>query len=150
MSADQVEEYVPTDAFVGQAYLFVGNGDSPEQYTQYCEIDTISGVGQKNDQVDATTFCSGGVKQYIAGLSDGNEVSFGANYSLSNAVQEGLIDDVEAKKIRAFQLVVGNDSPQKIFQFNLTMLSWELDPSVSAKNTIKFSGKITGPIARLQ
>jgi hypothetical protein len=143
------QQYVATDAFVGKAYLGVGNGDSPEVYTTYCEIDTIGGVGQKNDQVDATTFCSAGVKQYIAGLSDGNEVSFGANYSLTNEQQEQLISDVENKANRAFELVMGDDSPQRIFQFVLTMLSWQVDPSVSAKNMIKFTGKITGPIVRV-
>jgi hypothetical protein len=143
------QEFVATDAFVGKAYLAVGNGDSPEVYATYCEIDTIGGVGQKNDQVEATTFCSGGVKQYIAGLSDGNEVSFSANYSLSNEQQEALITDVENKANRAFQLTMGDNSPQRVFQFVATMLSWEVDPSVSAKNMIKFTGKITGPIVRV-
>lgn len=143
------QQFVATDAFVGAAFLAVGNGDSPEVFTTYCEIDTIGGIGQKNDQVEATTFCSNGTKQYIAGLSDGNEVSFSANYSLTNEQQEQLITDVENKANRAFQLTMGNESPQRIFQFVATMLSWEVDPSVSAKNVIKFTGKITGPIVRL-
>ena len=143
------QQFVATDAFVGEAFLAVGNGDSPEVYTVYCAVDTIGGIGQKNDQIDATTFCSMGTKQYIAGLSDGNEVSFGANYSLTNEEQEQLITDVENKANRAFQLSMGNDSPQRIFQFVVTMLSWEIDPSVSAKNMIKFTGKITGPIVRI-
>jgi len=144
-----MQEYVASDAFVGAAYLAIGNGDSPEVYTTYCEIDTIGGIGEKNDQVEVTTFCSGGTKQYVAGLSDGNEVSFSANYSLTNEQQEQLITDVNNKANRSMQLTMGNDSPQRVFQFLVTMLSWEIDPSVSAKNTIKFTGKITGPITRL-
>lgn len=138
-----------TNAFVGKVYLAVGNGASPEIYTRFCEVDDISGIGVKNDTVDATTFCSGGVKEYIPGLGDGNEITISANYTLlDRAVQEGLIDDVEGKITRAFEIQVGDNSPHEYFQMNLAMLSWEFDPSVSAKNAIKWTGKITGPIIR--
>jgi hypothetical protein len=138
-----------TNAFVGQDYLAVGNGSSPESYTRFCEITDIGGIGEKNDQVDATTFCSGGFKQFIAGLSEGNDVSFTANYTLiDRTIQEGLIDDVQNKARRSFQLQVGDDSPSENFTFDLAMLSWEYDPSLASKNEIKFAGKITGPIIR--
>lgn len=140
---------VPSSAFVGKAFLCVGNGNSPEVFTKYCEVDTISGVGQKNDQVDVTTFCSGGVKQYIPGLSDGSEVTFSANYALNETIQEGLISDVDAKVTRNFQLLMGDDSPvTRVFSFALAMLSWEVDPSVSKQNVIKFTGKMSGPVIR--
>jgi hypothetical protein len=136
-------------AFVGKAFLAVGNGDSPEGFDVYCNIDTISGIGQKNDLVEVTTFCSNGAKQYIPGLSDGSEVSFSANYSLDDATQEALIDDVDNKANRNFVLTMGDDSPaSKVFTFTLAMLSWELDPSVSKQNVIKFTGKMTGPVIR--
>ena len=137
-----------TKAFVGKVFLAVGDGASPEAYTRYCEIDDVSGIGVKNDTVEATTFCSDGVKEYIPGLADGNEVTFGANYSMNDSVQEGLIDDVDAKANRNFQLQIDGSSPFKTFDFTLAMISWELTPSVSTKNTIKFVGKITGPIVR--
>jgi hypothetical protein len=138
-----------TNAFVGQDYLAVGDGNSPESYTRFCEITNIGGIGVKNDQVEATTFCSGGSKEYIAGLSDGNDVTFTANYTLiDTTIQNGLIDDVENKARRSFQLQVGDDSPSENFSFDLAMLTWEYDPSLSSKNEIKFGGKITGRIIR--
>lgn len=137
-----------TKAFVGNVILYVGDGASPEAFVPYCEIDDVGGIGAKNDQVEATTFCSDGDKEFIAGLSEGNEASFGANYSLDDDVQEGLIDDVENKVNRSFQIRAGKNSPQRVFTFVLAMLSWEFDPAVSAQNKIKFTGKITGPIVR--
>lgn len=139
-----------SEAFVGKAYLAVGNGDSPETFTRYCEIDSISGVGEKNALIDVTTFCSGGVMQYIPGLSDGSEVSFGANYvvtqGVNRALQAGLIADVQNKVTRHFTIQLGDDSPTETLYLSMAMLSWELTPSVSKQNAIKFSGKITGNI----
>lgn len=140
---------VATEAFVGKAYLAVGDGNSPETFTRYCEVDTISEIGVTNDLVEATTFCSGPDKEYIPGLGDGTEVTFSGNYSLENTVQEELIGKVEGKDRVHFQLQMGDDSPvSRIFAFTLAMLTWGLTPSVSKQNGVKFVGKITGPIVR--
>lgn len=66
-------------SFVGNAFLYRGDGGSPEVFTRVCQAFGISGIGQTNEQVDATTFCSGGVKEYIAGLADGTEVTLELN-----------------------------------------------------------------------
>jgi len=137
-------------AFVGQAFLSVGNGASPETYTDYCEVSAISGLGQKNALVDVTTFCSNGTMEYIGGLSDGNEVTITANYALNEAIQDLLIEDVENKNDRDFIVRMGSDSPSgQTYHMKLAMLSWELTPSVSKQNEIKFTGKITGPMTRV-
>lgn len=142
---------VPTKAFVGLAFIAIGDGASPETFNRYCEIDDISGVGVTNDLVEATTFCSGGDKQYIPGLSDGSEITFSANYSLENDVQEQLMDDVDNKRTINVQLQMGDDSPvSRVFSMRLAMLTWELTPSVSKQNVIKFVGKVTGGIIRTE
>jgi hypothetical protein len=139
---------VASTAFVGKIYLAVGNGASPEVFERYCEIDSMSGIGGKNALVDVTTFCSDGYMQYIPGLSDGTEVTFSGNYSMNDPIQEGLMDDVDNKVTRNVQIQIDGSSPNKTFDMALAMLSWELDPSVSKQNVIKFVGKITGPIIR--
>lgn len=140
-----------TQAFVGKAYLSVGNGASPEVFTRYCEVDSISAVGEKNSLVDVTTFCSGGVMEYIPGLSDGSEITFGANLTLTagtdKTTQEGLRTDVGNKAIRHFTLQFGDASPLEMtLHFAMAMISYEFAPSVNKQNAIKFVGKITGAI----
>ncbi len=136
-------------AFVGNVFLAVGNGESPEVFTRYCEIDSMAGIGVKNDLVDVTTFCSGGSKEYVGGLSDGKEVTFGANYAAVEPLQEGLMADVDGKVVRNFEVQVGAAAPYShVFAMSMTMLDWEFSPSVSKQNVIKFIGKITGPIVR--
>ena len=133
-----------TQPFVGKVFLAIGNGASPETFTRYCEVSEISGVGVKNDQIDVTTFCSGGFKQYIPGLSDGSEVSFTANFVMDEPLQEGLMDDVDDKNTRNVQVQIDGTSPMYIWHLELAMLSYDLAPSVSKQNTIKFTGKTTG------
>lgn len=137
-----------TKPFVGNIFLAVGNGASPEVFTRYCEVDTMSGIGAANALIDVTTFCSLGHKQYIGGLSDGKQLTFGANYAMNEPIQEQLIADVEAKNNRNFQIQIDGESPSKTFHLTLAMLDWELDPQVAKQNVIKFIGKITGAITR--
>lgn len=138
-----------TKAFVGKFWLAVSNGSSPETFTRFCEVSDVSGIGVKNDQVDATNTCSDGSKEFIPGLAEGTEPSFTANYTLlDNAIQEELIDSVEAKETKRFQLQFGDGSPTENFTFGMAMLSWEIDPSLTSKNEIKFGGKISGAIVR--
>lgn len=138
-------------AFVGQVILAVGNGDSPETFTAYCAVTEIGGVGEKNDQVDVTTFCNAGSKHYIPGLSDGNEFNFSANFTATagadKTVQDELIASCKAKANKNFQVQAGADSPFVLFSFNAAMLSWEIDPSIDKQNVIKFTAKISGPVA---
>jgi hypothetical protein len=136
------------EPFVGQIFLAVGDGASPEAFTRYCEVDTMSGIGAANALIDVTTFCSGGNKEYIGGLSDGKQVTFGANYAMNEPIQEDLIADVEAKRKRNIEIQVDGESPGRVFRMTLAMLDWELDPQVAKQNVIKFIGKISGKIVR--
>jgi hypothetical protein len=137
-----------TTPFIGGIFWAVGDGGSPETFTRYCQVDSMSGIGATNALIDVTTFCSGGVKEYIPGLSDGKQVTLGANYVMDEPLQESLIDDVENKVKRNFEVQIDGDSPFRLFKLTLAMLDWELDPQVAKQNVIKFIGKITGPIVR--
>lgn len=140
--------FVPSKAFVGKFYLEIGDNASPEVFTRYCEVSSLKGLGVKNDQIEVTTFCSGGAKEFIAGLSEGQEMTFGANYSLDNATQDLLMDDVDDKVDRHYQIVVGDDSPHKLFSGVMAMLSYDVAPDVQKQNVVTFVGKQTGPLLR--
>jgi hypothetical protein len=144
---------VTTQAFVGNAFLYRGDGGSPEVMTRVCQAFGLSGIGKTNEQVDATTFCSGGIKEYVAGLADGSEVTMELNLEtiLPGAqVILDMIDDVNHKRTRDFELRFdgNNDGTDTdlVFHFTITCLSWTVNPSPTAKNTVTFTGKITGDI----
>lgn len=143
------------NAFVGRTILYRGDGASPENFTQVCEAFGISGIGETNDQIDATDFCSAGVKEYIAGLADGSEITLELNFTASAAaaasmaIQAAMIADVKNKAIRDYQLRCDGDGDgvtDLTFHWAATALSWTLNPSPTAKNSISFGMKITGGV----
>lgn len=136
-----------TEAFVGKMYLERGDAGSPTTYTRVCQIFGIGGLGQTNALVDATTFCSGGVNEYIGGLADGSEVSLNANFETAAQVLRDMIQDVKDKATRAFRVVADDEiNPALYFYLSAVCLSWQLGPSVDGKNTIDFGIKISGDI----
>ena len=141
------------DAFVGNVFLYRGNGGSPQDFTIVCEAFGMSGIGEANDQIDATDFCSGGNKEYIAGLADGSEITLELNFIAKQVgalqIQGQFIADVKNKAVRDFQLRCDGDGDgitDLTFHFAATALSWTLNPSPSAKNSISFGLKISGGI----
>lgn len=138
-----------TSAFVGRVYFEMGGGGSPESYTRICEITGISGVGEVNDQVESTTFCSDGVREYIPGLADGSEVTLDANFIVDSTGRDMLIAAVKAKETRSFRILVdddGDDTTDLTFWFRAAVLGWTFSPSVSEKNAIQFTLKISGAV----
>lgn len=143
------------DAFVGNVILYRGDGASPQNFTPVCEAFGISGIGETNDQIESTDFCSGGVKEYIAGLADGSEITLELNFMAKAsaadkmAIQAEFIADVKNKAIRDFQLRCDGDADgitDLTFHWSATALSWTLNPSPTAKNSISFGLKITGGV----
>lgn len=134
-------------AFVGNIFFeYLDLVPSPDAYVRVCQVFSIDGIGETNNLVDATTFCSGGSMEYIAGLADGAEISIEANYEQGGTDLHVLIAQVKAKAARDYQIVVEQLSPSEAFQFSAIPLSWTLNPSVDGRNTITFSFKITGDI----
>jgi hypothetical protein len=134
-------------AFVGKMYLERGDTGSPTTYTRVCQIFGIGGLGQANALVDATTFCSGGVNEYIGGLADGSEVTLNANFETDAAVLREMITDVQDKLTRSYRLVADDEvNTPVVFYFNALSLSWQIGPSVDNKNTIDYGLKISGDI----
>lgn len=137
---------MPTDAFVGNVFLWRGKQGSPGEFERVCQVFGISGLGAVNALIDATTFCSGGSREYINGLADGTEISIEANFEQGALVLREMIDDVTDKRERNFQIRVEDGSPTMIFAFLGICLGWTLNPSVDDRNTITFTVKVSGTI----
>lgn len=121
---------------------------SPITYVAVPEVISISGLGSTNDLVDATHFGSAGVREYIAGLADGQEITIECNYVGNSVQQEAFMDAVEAKETGSFQVLVDGVSPNVTFTFSATYISYVINPSVDDRDTVTFVVKITGAITR--
>lgn len=140
--------YSASDGAFVKALFLVGDGASPETFTPYCDLTALDEIGVKKSQIDVTTICSPGVKEYIGGIADGTDFTFTGNLSTLNVVQESLMDSADAGEVRNFKLEVGDDSPPRTLTFGATLLgwSWVIDPGQTKQAQAKFSAKVSGKI----
>lgn len=133
--------------FVGKIYLELGEG-SPSTFTRLCEATGISGVGQTNELIDDTDFCSNGTREYIAGLADGQEVTVNLKFKQDSTSKiRTLINSVANRGTVELRLVVEEDSPSLLtIRFFAVSLGWVLNPSFTERNMIDFTFKISGAI----
>jgi hypothetical protein len=135
-----------TQANISQFALQLGNAASPEVFATIEEVLSLSGFGKTNELIDVTNFDSGLVKEYIAGLADGAEITVEANYYQAATQQAALRSAVDLGATRNFQLINQVPSPDETFSFAAVCLSWTIEPSPTEQNRISFTLKITGDI----
>ena len=135
-----------SDAFNSGWTLKTGDGATPEVFTSFKEVISMSGLGKTNSLIKVTNWDSNGSHEYISGFADGQEISLEANYVLNDATQAALIADVNSKTNRNMKVEVTNGVVTKTFDFAVTPLSWVVNPGDEDKNTISFNLKISGTI----
>ena len=136
----------PTSASTAGFLFKMSAGASPEVYTAISEVFSISGLGAANELIDVTNFDSAGAREFIGGLADGQEVTIEANYIGQDTQQDLFTAVVVAKSNRSFQILHTGSSPNAVFTFTGTPISWEITPSVDDKNVITWVVKISGAI----
>lgn len=139
-----------TRGFVAGMFLEIALGaGSPIPMVRVCDATGISGIGKTNAEVDDTTFCSGGNREYIPGLAEGSQVTIDMRYVISSAARRALMTAVNNRETVQAQLVVNpNNDPtaDEVYQFDLAMLGWTITPSLDGKNVGQFTARISGNI----
>jgi len=136
-----------TSAFKGFTFK-MSDEASPEVYATLGEVLSASGVGVTNSTIDVTNTDSGNVKEYIAGMADGSEISVECNALHGNTKQTLAIAKVDAGGQINIQLVMSNTASSPVTTITITalvtMLSWSFTPGFDDKNGISFTMKISG------
>lgn len=136
-----------TQAYIAGWTIKIGDGATPtEAFTEIEEAFSLSGLGKTNDLVEATHFLSGGVREYISGLADGQEMSIECNYNPAHTVQQALIADINAKTQRNVEVETTDGTTTSTFAMITAPLSWVINPAVDDRNTLTFTLKISGDI----
>lgn len=139
-----------TEATVSNWRIEVGTAASPQVLTRIEEAKNISGIGVSNNILDATNFDSpAGTMEYLAGLSDGSEFTVECNYSSNQVHQAAVMAAVDAKATRLARLSYTGSSPNKRWGMSVVCVGYEIAPSVTDINSITFTFKITGGVARV-
>jgi hypothetical protein len=135
-----------TDATVGGFAFAISNGESPEVFNAIEEVFAITGLGKVRELIDATSFQSGGSREYIGGLADGVEITVECNYVPGATRQGDMIEAVDDGDNVNFRVTETLSSPATTYTFTGVPLSWTLNPSVDDRNTLTFTVKISGEI----
>ncbi|MEZ0155258.1 MAG: hypothetical protein AB9Q22_10215 [Candidatus Reddybacter sp.] len=122
-----------------------GDGGGTEVFSEVKGVVDVGGFGITNDTIDVTNFSSGGVREYIAGLADGSDITMTLIRDPAEAEQEGMRADVNNKVNRNFQFVEDDGAGTSItYTVNMAMVGWVQGPAYEDKSTIDISMKISG------
>lgn len=141
-----------TAAFIGsQTLLKLGDAASPPVYTTIGEVVSIGPLAQKKDLIEVTHLEST-AKEFIGGLSNGQEIEIVCNYIPTNTQQVALwtaAGTTSAAKL--FKYVLPSGGGSLTFSFSAVVLSSSIGPTTPNTATqisfgVQVSGSITGPV----
>lgn len=138
-----------TSAFIGsQTQLQHGTSASPPVYTTVGEVVSIGALAQKKDLVEVTHLLST-AKEFIGGLSDGQEIEIVCNYVAGNAQQLALLVAAgTASAAQNFRYTLPATGGGLSYTFAAIVLGSSIGPTTPNTATqISFSLKISGAIA---
>lgn len=130
--------------------LKLGDGASPEVFTEIAEVTNISGPGMSLDTVEVTAHDSTDyTREFIAGLKDYGEVSIEGNFLPAGGTHDistGMLKKYEDRTITNFQLVMVDAAPTT-WTFAALVTSFEpsypYDDKAGFSATFKITSKPT-------
>ncbi|MFA5162091.1 MAG: phage tail tube protein [Elusimicrobiales bacterium] len=124
--------------------LKMGDGASPEVFSDIAAVSKVGGPGVSLDTIDVTADDSpGGYKEYAAGLLDAGEIKLELNFLPANASQTGLLTALTSRAAKNFKLVFP-DTANTTWSFSAFVTNFEPDAPVDGKLAASVTLKITG------
>ena len=132
--------------FKGGFRFKVGDGESSETFTALEGMRGAPQIGKTNPLIDTTDFDSNS-REYMAGLSDGQEITIDCKKDLSSGTQQAvLVGHVNAGTNVNCEAVWTDGTNTTTYAFAVTAIGYSNQPSYEDVNMISFTLKITGDI----
>jgi len=132
---------------MGQGIAGIGtviNRWDGSQWVPIANINSASGPGSERTTIDVTTLDStGGYREFITGLRDGGEFTFGMNFVVAGYLI--MKDDFEDDDLQQYSVIFPDTSNTTlVFDGIVTALPIDipLDDKITCNVTIKISGEI--------
>lgn len=121
--------------------LKLGNDASPQVYSDIEEVISVGALGTIGEDLDVTNFDSAaGQREFIAGLSEGNEVTVECN-DVNGTQQTAMVNATGNN--RHFRAVWSAFSPERTVTFIASVKGYEYAPSTTEQNKINFTLKVS-------
>ena len=135
-----------TQAIAGNGVqLQLSSGDTGGSFTTIAEVLDIDGPNQEREQIEVTNHDSDGWREYIAGLRDGGEISFGVN--MVPGSQDDLRTQYDNGTQENYQILYPNGWKDA---FAAIVTSWGTKSPVDGAVTDEIKLKISGEVIRSQ
>src|SRR5215204_5793118 len=112
------------DTLIGNDFRFqLGNGASPEVFTDFCAVTEANGIGEEAPLIDVTSLCDQARVQR-RGLPDGMEIPLQVQYIQGDTQAQQLYQDFKNKTTRRFRMAVADASPPEYIEFAAIVRGW--------------------------
>lgn len=125
------------------ALLKLGDAASPEVFNTVAKALDIDGPKFSSNQIDVTNHDSTS-KEYIAGLTDAGELTFGLNFDANDTQHAALLALHVAGTTKNWRLVLPNTSPSMQFSFSGNLSTFGAKFPVEGAQTVDAAIRISG------
>lgn len=135
-----------TNAAIGYgAVMAYGDGASPEVFTTFAEVTSITPPAAQIDIIDVTHMASPGTaREFIAGLIDYGEASFEINLIPGTGADSAIRSQFAARTTKNYRISFP-DSPATTEVFAAFVTGYERNVPVDDRMTATITLKVTGP-----
>lgn len=143
------------DTLIGNDFkVMLGDGNSPEVFSDLCAAFDFGAVGEEKPLVDVTAYCDI-ARAYRNGLADGVEIPLQCNFIQGDALLRELYQHYKNDTVPNFRIVVKDsadvdNSPEEYFEFAATVRAWNITGPIGEKSVLTFTLKISGAVTWYQ
>lgn len=134
------------DTLIGNDFRFqVGNGASPEVFSNMCSAVELNGIGEESPLIDTTSMCDQ-ARTYRPGLKDGIEAPLVVNFIQGDSQIQNFYTAFKNKTLLNLRMLIADTSPEEYFEFTALVRGWSHGAPVGEKSTMTFTLKATGEV----
>lgn len=142
------------DTLIGNDFkVLLGDGQSPEEFSDLCAAFDFGQVGEEKPLVDVTAYCDD-ARTYRNGLADGVEIPLQCNFIPGDPLLRTLYQHFKDDTVPNFRIAVkeaaGDNSPDIYFEFAATVRGWNVSGPIGEKSVLTFTLKISGKVTWVQ
>ncbi len=134
------------DTLIGNDFRFqLGNGASPEVFSDMCSVVDVSGIGEESPLIDTTSLCDQ-ARTYRRGLPDGLESPLQVNFIQGDTQIQTFYNAYKNKTTLNLRMMIADSSPDEYVELSVIVRGWSFGAPVGEKSTMTFTMKATGDV----
>lgn len=119
--------------------------------TKIAELIEIGLPNPQVDEVEATHFESPDrAKEYIPGLTDNGEITFGINFIAGSATDALITEAISSGEVRAMEVIVPAGTGSQTFAFSGMIRGYEKSVPINDRQTATVTVRVNGAVTQAE